>query len=230
MTKKISRIQIATEIVRDTDLKPLEFVLYARLVNYHTFTDEIEMEIDHSKLKGILRIRDNDTLKKSYNKLYEKGYMLNKLDKLPRKGSTLMIINEKYIPKNQNVKWFTQFASDVVSPNIIDAIGYTGIRMLYVYQSHINYTNLNRQYSFASEETIAKESGVTKNTVIKHNATLKKHKFIKIEKHKLEDTGEWEVKKGNVNESLKFTKYNNHVYLSEENVRLYIKKKVSALA
>ncbi|WP_228307306.1 hypothetical protein [Priestia sp. J2] len=230
MAKQISRIQIATEIVRDTDLKPLDFVLYARLVSHHTYTKEKEMKIDHSKLKSILRIKDNDTLKKSYNKLYEKGYMLNKLDKLPRKASTLMIINEKYIPKNQNVKWFTQFASDVVHPNIIDAIGYTGIRMLYVYQSHINYTNLSRHYSFASEETIAKESGVTKNTVIKHNDMLKKHRFIKIEKHKLEETGEWEVKKGNVNESLKFTKYNNHVYLSEEKVCLYIKRKVTALA
>ncbi len=229
MTKKISRIQIATEIVRDTDLKPLDFVLYARLVNHHNYTGKVEMEIDHSKLKSILRIKDNDTLKKSYNRLYKKGYMLNKLEELPRTKPALMVINEKYIPKNQDVKWFTQFATDVIGPHVIDAIGHTGIRMLYVYQSHINYTNTKKHYSFASEETIAKESGISKNTVIKHNDILKKHKFIKIKKHKLEETGEWTVKKGHTNESLAFTKYNNHVYLYENKVCSFKVKAVISL-
>lgn len=222
------KLQIPTEIIRNSEINATEFVLLAKLIQaYYISGKQYEFELHHKNLIFLLNIGDNNTFKKSYNNLAKHGYLLSTIDKLPRKGGISVRMNTDIIPELNKKLTFTQLHKDLMDKSVIDAIGYIGIRLIYYYQSYINLKQMNKNHCYASEETIATHLGISKKTVIEYNKRLKKTKMVKIVSHDLNETGEYE-RKGN-KEVLVFNKYNNHYFVKEDKISEFVSKKQGLL-
>jgi hypothetical protein len=220
------KIQIPTEIVRDKELKAIEFVLLGKLIQcYYMVGKKVDFKVNHSKIMQFMSIKDNDTFKKTFNGLCSRGYILNEIDKLPRKGMIDVELNPKIIPELNKGGVYTQLIKSVLDNSIIDTVGYIGVRLLYYYKSYINEKEPLKQYCFASEETIAEDLGITKVTVINYQKKLKKAKFIKIDKHILET--ELIYTRVSDKEMVAYTKYNNHYFLRLDKLVEHIEKNSS---
>lgn len=217
------KIQLQTDIIRNKEINAVEFVLLAKIIQaYYLSGKKNEFELNHKNLIFLLSIGDNNTFKKSYNNLFKQGYLLNEIDKLPRKGGICVKINNSIIPELNKDVTFTQLTKDVLDKSVIDAVGYTGIRLIYYYQSYINHKQANKSHCFAAEETIASHLGITKKTVITYNKKLKQSKMVKIVTHDLKETGMY-IQKGN-DEMLIFNKYNNHYFVNENKIEEFVVK------
>jgi hypothetical protein len=204
------QIQIPTEIVRNKNINAMEFVLLAKLIQtYYISGKKEEFELHHKNLIFYMAIGDNNTFKKAYNSLVDKGYILDTIDTLPRKGGITVRLNMSVIPELNKGIAFTQLDSNILSKSVIEEIGHLGVRLIYYYQSYINKKD-GKHYCFVSEEKIADHLGITKKTVITYNKKLKKSKLVKIVQHELKDNGEY------IGERLEFKKYNNHYYVRED--------------
>ncbi|MEC1697737.1 hypothetical protein [Schinkia azotoformans] len=221
------KVQVPTDFVRNPDVPCNVFVLYAKLIQlyYATYQKE-EFEADHKMLMYYLNIGDNRTLKKSYNMLFEMGYVKNKVETLPRKKPITVKMNIEKIPNKDNGIMFTQLPTSILDLVVLKAIGEIGLRIMYYIQSRINKTQgiySSSNFCYASEETIAKEIGVDRKTVIEYLKVLHKIKFLKIDKHKLEETGEY-LRKGET-DIIQFIKYNNHYFVREDKINEFRLKK-----
>ncbi|MEC1757395.1 helix-turn-helix domain-containing protein [Schinkia azotoformans] len=218
IVSKEFKVQVPTDVVRNPEIPCNVFVLYAKLIQlyYATYQKE-EFKADHKALMYHLNIGDNRTFKKSYNTLYEFNLVKNKLDSLPRKNGITVQMNVEKLPNKDNGIMFTQLTKNLLELITIKKIGDIGVRIIYYIQSRINNTKrANHGFCFASQETIAEEIGVDRKTVIKKIEELRKVKFIKVDKHELEDTGQY-IRKGE-SEILFFTKYNNHYFVREDKI------------
>ncbi|TCJ00967.1 hypothetical protein [Cytobacillus praedii] len=222
------KIQIPTDIIRNDEINAMEFVLLAKLIQaYYLSSKQEEFELHHKNLIFLLNIGDNNTFKKSYNKLVKQGYIVTPIDKLPRKGGINVKLNMNIIPELNKKLPFAQLNSSVLDKSVIDAIGYIGIRLIYYYQSYINRKDIAKNHCYASEETIAAHLGITKRTVIEYNKKLKKNKMVKITGHELMETGEYKRKKDK--EVIVFNKYNNHYFVKEDRIIDFASKKQGLL-
>lgn len=220
------QIQIPTEIVRNKDINATEFVLLAKLIQaYYLSGKKEEFELHHKNLIFLMSIGDNNTFKKAYNSLVQQGYVLDKLNTLPRKSGILVRLNPNIIPELNKGTNFTQLTSKLLDKVVIDAIGYVGIRMIYYFQSHINKKG-KKDYCYASEETIAEHLGITKRTVITYNQKLKKVRLVKIVCHEL---GEDDYIRKGEKDVLTFKKYNNHYYVREDKIGDFVTAKQGLL-
>lgn len=219
---KTFKVQIATDIVRDSSISAMEFVVYAKLIHLYYLSDrKEELEIPHAKLMYYLNIKENRTFRSCINNLTEKGYLLSKVDKLPRHGALKIKINIEKIPTKENGIMFAQVTSSLLDKYSLDKIDYVGCRLIYYYQSYIN-SKTGKEYAYPSEETIAEDLGITEKTVRKYNKKLESVKFAKIIKHELSTNNEY-IRKADM-ELLYFTKYNNHYYVREDMIDKYIDK------
>ncbi|ETI68133.1 hypothetical protein [Neobacillus vireti] len=218
------KIQVPTEIVKNKEYSDKEFVLLAKLIQIYYRIPETQKSLTfgilHKDVMFYSGIKDNDTFKETLKGLYDKGAIKNKVETLPRKGGIEIILNEEVIPQMNKEGFFTQLSSEVLNKNIIDAVGHSGIRLLYFYKSYIN-SKTNKNHCYVAEETTAEILGMTKKTVIKYNKLLQKHKLLKIEKHESEHAY-YTTKKGT--ESYLFTKYNNHYFIRYENIENFSEK------
>lgn len=225
------KVQVPTEIVRSKEYTDKEFVLLAKLIHiYYMIPEEqksLTFGIKHKDVMFYTGIKDNDTFKKSLKGLYEKNAIKNEIISLPRKGGIEISLNEEVIPEMNQNGYFTQLQSEVLSKNAIDVVGHNGVRLLYYYQSYINTNDPKKTFCFVAEVTTAEDLGITEKTVIKYNKLLEKNKFIKIERHKVEQNY-YTTKKGN--ESYLFTKYNNHYYIKYKNISSFCEKTSGLLA
>lgn len=222
-------IQVPTEIVRNKNITALEFVLLAKIIQaYYLSGKKDEFELLHKNLIFLLNIGDNNTFKKAYNNLVQQGYLIDEIDKLPRKGGIKVKVNLDIIPELNKNTTFTQVIKDILDKSVIDVVGYIGIRLIYYYQSYINNKVLNKGHCYASEDTITDHLGISRKTVIEYNKKLKQYKFVKIECHDLNDTGAY-IRKGE-SEMLVFTKYNNHYFVQEDKIKKYVSKRCGLLA
>ncbi|MED1599764.1 hypothetical protein [Alkalihalophilus marmarensis] len=155
---------------------------------------------------------DNRTLRKVFDNLYENNLIIEPILKFPNRSAMTVSLNPEYAISS-NTRAFTQLDARVFNKSILAHIGATGVRMLYYYQSRINYKSLSTDHCFAAVKTIAKEIGVSKETVIKYNEILESTKLIKIIKHKLDWSGGY-----NEFGFEDYTRYNNHTYINEENI------------
>ncbi|MEM4994933.1 hypothetical protein WKH56_20425 [Priestia sp. SB1] len=209
--KKMIKVQIPDEIIRNVECKltACDFAIYS-ILKYHNFRQYGECEfksLDHQKLKHKLYISDNRTFKKSLSSLHKQGFIINEIRRLPTKGGIDIIFN----PVPIESKKFTQLPATIF--NKIEHIGWTGFRLLYYYESYINRTEEpSKHYCFAGQETISKHLGIDTDTIKKYNDILVKHKLLKIVKHKLECTYEYDDL-----DNLIYTKYNNHYFVRLEN-------------
>lgn len=200
----IIQIQIPNSIIKNEEivLDDKTFSLYVYLV-YLEFRSKSEkgtyFKILHKELMHILNIGDNRTLKKCFLSLYESGLIEDKILNFPRNS---IPINIKI--KHKKDKYFTQLPSNVLYK--IKDIGYTGIRLLYYYESYINRKN-NKEFAYPSQETIAKDLKYSFTTIDKYNKTLVKYKLIKIVVH------EFTLDRFDELDRPLFSRFNNHYYV-----------------
>lgn len=210
-TKKKLVIQIPDEVIRNKDLKidskTFAIYTYLKFLHFRNYKNN-EIEINHNQFKHKLYISDNRTLKKCFLKLHKEQIIMELINKFPTKGALTLTFD----PEAINSKTFTQLPATVL--NKIEHIGTIGLRLLFYYESFINRKDdPSKQFAFPAIETISKHLGINKETIMNYNKLLKKHKLIKIKKHKLEWNGEYD----NLDQPL-FTKYNNHYYINLENL------------
>lgn len=186
------KIQIASEVVRDANLSDTEFVLYAKLVQlYHRTGKHEEFQIkEFKKLMNYLNIDDNRTFKKTWNKLYKRGLILNEIVNLPKKNPLVVRINAEYIPKkNENPIKFTQLPHYLLDKYVLQNIGETGVRILYYLESYIDRSK-GEELAYPSQERIADETNNSRTTVSKYIDMMEQMKILEIQKFKYEGTGE----------------------------------------
>jgi hypothetical protein len=200
-------IQIPNSIIKNPKVNPIDFSLLVKFKYlYYDCGNNYDFEIDLQKLKLNLYINDNRTIKKCFENLYELRYIKEQIEIKKRKPIHIKL-NEKWIKE----KPFTQLQANIL--DWIEDIDYVGIRLLYYYESFINRSIIKNQFCFASMDTIGKDTGITKKTLIKYNEILVKSKLLKIEKHKL--TTEYNYTE---NDELVFDKYNNHYSVKVGNI------------
>lgn len=178
-----------------------EFHLYAYLcyMHFRNFNEE-EMEVDHLKLKNLLKISDARTLKKRLNTLHKHNLIRNKIEKLPTKGTMKIIFNGD-VKKDQmfckmNPIIFTYFKNDQIDSN--------GIRLAFYYKSF-----LHEGYCTVGFETLQQRLKMGSTTISNANNSLKKAKLVKIKSHKLETYGY------NQKDALVIDSWSNHYQILE---------------
>lgn len=162
-------------------------------------------EVANNKLKAVIGLSDNKTIKKSYKNLYDQGYLLEPAELLRGKPVKFTINEEKISSKVE----YTQLPIYIIEH--LDTIKYVGFRLLYYYSSYINPNAASKQYAYPSIETIKQHLGVHKDTVQDYNEILKKAKLISIQKHELKHDYTYDV-----NDRLERVRYNNHYILHIE--------------
>ncbi|MGD7051439.1 hypothetical protein [Sutcliffiella horikoshii] len=224
-TKKAFKVQIPTDIVRNNEYTAGEFTLLAKLIQayYIPKVKNLSLNIDHKALMFYLFIKDHDTFKKHLKGLFEKGAIKNEITTLPRKGPLVIELSDEIIPQLNKKGHFTQMQSNVLSRDVIEAVGYIGVRLLYYYESYINYKDIARRFCWIGEETTANDLGITEKTVIKYNKFLEKRKFIKIDKHKSENGY-------NHNDQYVYFRYSNHYFIRHDKITEFCEKSSSLLA
>lgn len=230
--EKDFNIQIPTNLVRNKEVSMGEFALCAKLIQvyYSQYGDDksLTFTVDHRAIMYYLSINDNDTFKKYLKGLYKNEIILNKIDKLSRKGDLEITLNENIIPELNKEGHFTQLPYYVLNREILKAAGFIGLRLLYYYKSYINAKDYDRQFCFVAIETTSQDLDITEKTIIKHNKLLQKLKFIKIEKHELHNTYDY-IPIANGKEKYFYTRYNNHYILRLEKIEEFCEKKRSLL-
>lgn len=220
----IFKVQVPTNIVRSSSFNSTDFVLVAKLIQIY-WTQKVDpkpfiLTIDHTLLMHYLHMNDKRTLKKSLNVLYVNGVITNEITTLPKKQPINIHLNPNVIT-NKDV--FTQLTYSLINKEMIQLIGYHGIRLLYYYESYIN-RKTNNHFCFVSMETIQSHLNISRPTIIKTNEQLSKLKFIKIEKHEIEN--DWYTN-GETKEVYQFSKYNNHYYVQTDKINNYKQKGIS---
>lgn len=163
---------------------------------------------EHVKLP--LGINDNRTIKKSMDNLYKQKYILQPV-KIDSHSMGKIELNESLV-KSKNK--FTHVY--VSSLEMLSRIGQIGIRLLFYYESYTNRNDkikASSQFCYTSLDTISKETGLTRKTIIKYNDILKKEKLLDIDIHKLGTDYRYDE-----NDKVIFNRYNNHYYVRLENI------------
>ncbi|MEH7116183.1 hypothetical protein V7128_01990 [Neobacillus vireti] len=205
--KKHLIIQVPDCIVRNEtskmDANTFAAYTYLKFLHFRNYNDDI-LKIDHNKFKHKLYISDNRTLKKAFTTLHKQGYILEYINKLPTKGA----LTFTFEPMPLDDLTFTQLPVTIF--NFMEHIGTVGLRLLFYYESFINrQDDPSKQFAFPAIETTSKSLGINKDTIIKYHDILIKHNLLKVTKHKIEHSGEY-----NEWDEPIFTKYNNHYYVN----------------
>jgi hypothetical protein len=198
-----SVIQIPNEIIRNegVQLNAIEFVMLLFLKKlYFLSGNKDTFEIDPKKLMCHIGIGDNRTFKKIFGTLYENGFILEKMESVPRGKPLVVKLN---ISKLECKSGFTQLPTKLLDK--ANEIGCVGVRLLYYYESYINRKNNKVDFCYASYETITSALGIGKQTVSDTNQVLVKCKYLKITKHQLGTEYKY-----NNDDVLMFEKWNNH--------------------
>jgi hypothetical protein len=204
-------IQVPDEIIRNTNFKldshTFATYTYLKFLHFRNYYENA-LNIDHKAFKGKLCMADNRTLKKCLISLHKQGIVLEYIDSLPKQKA----LELTFEPIPFESAKFTQLPANIL--NKVEHIGVIGLRLLFYYESFINRTDdISRQFAFPAIETTAKQLGINKETVIEYNNKLKKNKLLKITKHKLENSGEYD----NLDKAM-FTKYNNHYHVQIDKI------------
>lgn len=223
--KKVFEVQIPTEIVRSSEYTVGEFTLLAKLIQaYYMRKDrKLTLQIDHRALMFYLTIKDNKTFKEHLKGLHKKKVIGDIPEQLPRKGALEITLNKEVIPELNKKGYFTQMPTNVLSKQVLDQIGSTGVRILYYYKSHVNTKEYTKQFCFVAEETTAEDLGIAEKTVIKYNKILEKNLFVKIDKHKSEN-------EFNYKDKYVYHRYNNHYTIRQDKIDQFYEKSSALLA
>lgn len=222
-------IQIPNRVIRANELDDVTFFVYCKLIQYYwyKFGKQNPLELDHHALKYHTGIKSNKKLKECLQKLYQHKLIKTEIEELPRNEmlkielntffdkEKLAEINEvrKKQGKEEKVYYFAQLPCELLDVRILNIVKYTGVRLMYYYQSYVNKsTNSVFPYAFTSLKTIEKETGLSENTIIKYNSILKKNNLLYIEKHQKGSIDRY----GKQNEEVFSVKiFNNHYHVQD---------------
>lgn len=187
-----------------------DFSLYYYLKILHDKQKSVNVKLNHNKFMAKFGIKTNSTFKGMLKNLYESKLINNIVSDLPRNGIIEIQMNSDYVM----MKPFTMIHINLYY--LTDKISHEGMRLMYYYESRINRNKDDHQFCFAGIRTITQETKINKNKIKEVNDLLKKMKLLKIEKHKLESTGEYDE----FDQEYK-NKFNNHYNPLLKNVEEY---------
>ncbi|WP_019242193.1 MULTISPECIES: hypothetical protein [Bacillus] len=213
--KKITNffIKVPTNVVRNDgyELKNGAFVLYVNLVwNYfiNKSTNKSELILDHKSIMLNCKISDTRTFKRRLNELYNADLIKNEITRVPPRGTIVIHFNEeKYLKECE--KNFTKVGRSILTYYKNGQIDDYSLRQIFYYMSHINRKTGN-DYCFVSFETLSDRLMVSKDKISEANEMLEKAKLIKIKKHKLAPTSEYDEF-----DALVYDRYQNHYYVDK---------------
>ena len=206
-------IKVPTNVVRNDGykLKNGTFVLYVNLVwNYfiNNSTNKSELILDHRSIMFNSMISDTRTFKRRLKELYQAGLIKNEIMRIPPRGTIVIQFNEeKYLTECE--KNFTKINRSILTYYRNGQIDDYSIRQIFYYMSHINLSTGN-DYCFVSFETLSDRLMVSKDKISEANEMLEKAKLIKIKKHKLAPTSEYDEF-----DALVYDRYQNHYYVDK---------------
>lgn len=237
-------IQIPNRVIRAKELDDVTFFVYCKLIQIYwmKFGKKNPLEIDHSALKYHTGIKTNEKLKQCLVKLYECKLIKTNINEtlknkkgiaeLP-KDSPIYIelntffdkekleeINKTRTKKGKKEKkyYFAQLPCELLDVRVLRLLKYTGIRLLYYYQSYMKHTK-TEPFAFPSFLTIEKEIGITDNTIKKYNDILSKFKLIKVVKNRKKDSSY------DYNDDFSHVKrFNNHYYVMSDHIVVLLNK------
>lgn len=192
-------------IIRNRNITSIDFVIllyfkYLYFINGKGVLFQVELQ----HMKNDIMINDNRTIKKSFENLFQLGF-INKI--IIKQNNPLDVeLNVELL----STEPYTRLPTSII--NNISKIGHTGVRLLYYYESYINRRKSN-SFCFASFKTIESETGITDKTISKYNSVLIDNKLIKIIRHEIETYSDYKENSGQ-----KFDKYNNHYYVNIERI------------
>lgn len=202
-------LEIPNVIIRDSNLNAVDFTILFKLKHLMFLHKSSDYEVDNNKLKFVLGIADNKTIKKSYAKLYESGYLLEPVT-LIRGQPVRFILNTQLICSKKNVSTSIPINTLYYLPKI----KYVGFRLLCYYSSLINQQLENQGYAFPSIETIKKHLVIHKDTVINHNRLLENEGLVRVERRNPQhDITHY------INGKLELAKLNNHYIVNFEKLK-----------
>ncbi len=234
-------IHIQNEIIRSKSIDCVTFYVYCKLIQRYYVEKSRNpekssntVEFNHKKLMQFCDIGDNRRFKKCLDLLYEKKLINTQIKVFPKQG-TIQIELNTYFDKKKREKenkkvhqyYFARLPVEILDSRILKIIGHTGIRLLFYYESYTR-NNVLEAFAFTSLDTISKETGLSRNTIIKYNEILRKSKLLRIDKHKLEGTGAYVTNEFG-DERAEFTKYNNHYRVDIYGIETIMKKQMDAL-
>jgi hypothetical protein len=207
--KRKLRVKIPTYIVRNENIELTndEFLLYAQFcfLYFRNYQNK-EIELDHKKLMRLVRIHDTRTLKARFKRLHKLGLVENEINKLPTKGGLTVNINDEVL-KSDNP--FTILSADIFNHFRNEIIDEYAFRQIFYYKSHINTKDQGKDFCFVGYETLVKKLKISKTKIKEANEQLEKAKLIRVVKHKLQSTYEYDE-----DDTLIFDRFNNHYYVS----------------
>jgi ssDNA-specific exonuclease RecJ len=224
------KIQVPQSIVRDNTLSDRAFVLLAKLIQsyYSQRTDnkQLTFSIKHKDIMYFTNLPNRKKFVECLKELHKFGYITNEIKSLPKKNGLEIELSKKIIPEFNKKQMFVQLESYVLHRGIIEAVGHTGVRILYYITSYINYKEIGKDHCYASIQRIAEGLGITEKTFIKYTKMLEKLKFIRVVRHKVTVTEQYDK---NGNELLLFERLNNDYYIKHDNFKKYIDKQVALI-
>ncbi|WP_048896732.1 hypothetical protein [Priestia filamentosa] len=212
------KIQMPNSVIRDSEFSSASFYVLAKFIQrfYVQKQSTTTFQLDHKQFMYYAGIKSNQGFKKILNELYERGVIKNKIDTLPRKELLTIEFNAEWC--DEQGKPFAQLPYTILSKELLDLIGYQGVRLLFYFRSYIR--NTAHHFCFTSQETIATETDMTENTITKYTKILKDNKLIRVSKHVLTATYSYEEDEFN-NSKMEFKKYNNHYFLDIEKLKKF---------
>lgn len=198
-------------IIRDPNLSSIEFLILIKLKQLQFTNGSSSFKFNSKEhLKIPLGINDNRTLHKALTNLYSFKYILEPA-KIDSHSVGTVLLNEILIKSKSK---FTHIYISLLDK--LPLIKPNGIKLLCYYESYINRSdrvNPSSQFCYTSIETIAKETGLTRKTIIKYNNILEKNSLLDVDKHKLGTDYHYDD-----NDKIIFNKYNNHYFVRLENI------------
>lgn len=174
-------LQVPTEIVRNIGFKIDEksFAVYAFLLHKEFKSYSNVIQVDHNALKSVLQFKDNRTLKKCFNVLYEQGLIESPVESLPINNPL-----EIGMLHPCREKRFTQLPVNLLRR--LNEVEYTGFRLMFYFESYINRKDIIKDFCYPSYIAICEDLKIKNDKLSKYNNKLKKLKLISITKHEVQ--------------------------------------------
>lgn len=154
-------------------------------------------------------------MKKCLNRLHEEGLVHEEVSTLPKNDYLIIKLNTYFTKPNEDYM-FAQLPHIVFNKVMIEELGNHGVRILYFIRSYINSVEFDSCWT--SIDTISKQTGISRNTVMKYIQLLDEKKLIKTLKKEIDTVAQYIYYDKNGNERVGMSRYNNNYFIKMENI------------
>lgn len=227
----VFKVQIPQHIVRNSNISDRAFVLLAKLIQayYQQPGDnkQLTFTINHKLIMEYTNLPNRKKFVDCLKELHKQGYITNEIGNLPKKKGLEITLSKNVIAEFNKGQYFVQLEHYAIHKIVIEAIGHTGVKILYYIMSYINLRNPKKDKCFASVETIISDLGISNKTLKRYIDKMEKIKFIKVTRHKAE-TGYTLDKNGNEN-LLFYDRRPNEYRIRRDKFKPYIDKQLKLI-